>query len=57
VDFAAPQDLEKAVQREVPLWNTNPSLDYDILSRAERELKDQGVISPEFSVQQFVVQV
>lgn len=57
MDYACPQDLEKAIQREVPLWNTNPSLDYDILSRAERELKDQGVITPEFSIQNVVVQV
>ena len=57
MDYATPQDLEKAVRREVPLWNTNPALDYGILRRAETELKDQGVITPAFSVQKFVVQV
>jgi hypothetical protein len=50
MDYAAPEDLNKAIKREVPLWNTDPALDDAILTAAEKDLRDQGVISAQFSL-------
>ncbi|MGI6553488.1 MAG: ABC transporter substrate-binding protein [Bacillota bacterium] len=47
-------DLESAINREVPLWNENPSLDDDILANAVRELKRQGILPGEFCIQEYI---
>jgi len=54
MDFVTDEDLEKAIKREVPLWNTNPAFDNVIATTAEKDLKKQKVISASFSFQQFV---
>jgi ABC-type nitrate/sulfonate/bicarbonate transport system substrate-binding protein len=55
MDYVTPEDIERAVKREVPLWNTNPAFDEVIAETAERDLKNQKVISVDFSLQPFVV--
>jgi ABC-type nitrate/sulfonate/bicarbonate transport system substrate-binding protein len=55
MDHVNTEDLEKAIKREVPLWNTNPALDNVIAETAEKDLKKQKVISGNFSFQPFVV--
>ncbi len=55
MDHVNTEDLEKAIKREVPLWNTNPALDNVIAETAEKDLKKQKVISDNFSFQPFVV--
>jgi len=54
MDYVTPEDIERAVKREVPLWNTNPAFDEVIAETAERDLKNQKVISVDFSLQPFV---
>ncbi len=55
VDYVTAEDIEKAVKREVPLWNTNTVFDKVIAETAERDLKNQKMISVAFSLQSFVV--
>jgi len=55
MDHVNAEDLEKAIKREVPLWNTNPAFDNVIAETAEKDLKKQKVISGNFSFQPFVV--
>jgi ABC-type nitrate/sulfonate/bicarbonate transport system substrate-binding protein len=55
MDHVNTEDLEKAIKREVPLWNTNPAFDNVIAETAEKDLKKQKVISGNFSFQPFVV--
>jgi len=55
VDYVTAEDIEKAIKREVPLWNTNTVFDKVIAETAERDLKNQKMISVGFSLQSFVV--
>ncbi len=57
MDYVTAADIERAVKREVPLWNTNPAFDKVIAETAERDLKDQKVISAGFSLQPFVAAI
>lgn len=55
MDYVSVEDIEKAIKREVPLWNINPAFDREIATIAEKDLKKQKVISDNFSFQPFVV--
>jgi len=55
MDYVSAEDIEKAIKREVPLWNTNLAFDREIATIAEKDLKKQKVISDNFSFQPFVV--
>ena len=57
MDYVTAEDIERAVKREVPLWNTNPAFDEVIAETAERDLKNQKVISADFSLQPFVAAI
>ena len=56
MNYIEPKDVENALKREVPLWNTNVRLDHLIAATAENDLKKLNVISPSFSLGPFVLQ-
>lgn len=56
-DYATDEDLERAIKREVPFWNTNHVFDKLIGRTAENDLKKQEVISPNFSLDSFVATI
>jgi ABC-type nitrate/sulfonate/bicarbonate transport system substrate-binding protein len=54
-DLVSREDVARAIQRELPLWNTDPAFDWNILRTAEKELKLQGVVRSEFDIASFLV--
>ena len=53
-DYVGQEDVEQAIGRERSLWNTNPVFDEAIGETAEKELREQGVIGPDFHLNNFV---